>query len=307
VSANVVLLIPAYNAADTIACTLRSIQAQGEALCGLTAVCLADNCSRDDTVAVAQAAWSGPIPLWVLSSDRNVGQHNNVNRAFGALRSEAEWLLLLHADDEAKPDWLATMLREIDTSGPEVASICCSWDSWFPNGNVLPGEDDPGRPTQLIVGGHESVRGTLLKGCWWLITGCAIRVTAFEDVGTFDQELMQVGDWDWLLRCLIRGWTVKYVPRTLIRYRQHSNSISSASLQLDRDIQESLRVVRRYTDVLSRRDLVRFHLARGAFLARRIARAAMHGRVRRSLAAARMIASSAQSLVQCLATAQRSA
>ena len=306
-SSNVVLLIPAYNAADTIECTLRSIEAQGEALCGLKAVCLADNCSEDATVAVAQAAWTGHPPLCVLSSDRNVGQHNNVNRAFSALRSQAEWLLLLHADDEAKPDWLATMLREIACSPPEVASICCSWDSWFPNGNVLKGEDDPTRPTQVIVGEPESVRGTLLKGCWWLITGCAIRVAAFEDVGNFDQNLMQVGDWDWLLRCLSRGWSVKYVPRTLIRYRQHPSSISTASLQMDRDVAESLRVVRGYTNVLSRRDLLRFHMKRANYLTRRMLHAAARLRIRRLLAAARMFARSTQSLLRCLAVAGRPA
>jgi glycosyltransferase involved in cell wall biosynthesis len=303
VAGNIVLVIPAYNAADTIECTLRSIQAQGEALCRLTAVCLADNCSQDATLAVAQAAWSGPIPLWVLRSDRNVGQHNNVNRAFCALRAQAEWILLLHADDEAKPGWLSTMLREIESSSPEVASICCSWDSWFPNGHVLPGEDDPDRPTQVIVGGPESVRGTLLKGCWWLITGCAIRVATFEDVGTFDQELMQVGDWDWLLRCLGRGWSVKYVPRTLIRYRQHPSSISTASLQMDRDVAESLRVVRGYTSVLSRGDLLRFHIKRAGYLTRRMLHAAVRLRVRRLLAAARMFARSGQSLLRCLAEA----
>ena len=123
-SGNVVLLIPAYNSAETIECTVRSIQAQGDALHGLKAVCLADNCSRDATVAVAQAAWSASTPLWVLSSESNVGQHNNVNRAFAALRGEADWLVLLHADDEAKPGWLASMLREIDSAEPNVASVC---------------------------------------------------------------------------------------------------------------------------------------------------------------------------------------
>jgi GT2 family glycosyltransferase len=307
VSGNVVLLIPAFNSACTIECTLHSILAQGEALRRLTAVCLADNCSTDATVAVAEAAWSGPTPLWVLSSDRNVGQHNNVNRAFAALASQAEWLLLLHADDEAKRDWLATMLREIDTSGPDVASVCCSWDNWFPDGSVVRGEDNPARPTEVIVGGLQPVRDTLLKGCWWMISGCAIRVTAFEDVGAFDQELMQVGDWDWLLRCLGRGWSIKYVPRTLIRYRQHPQSISSASLQMDRDIAESLRVVRRYAGLLSRRDLLQFHLKKGSYLTRRMAHAALRLRVRRSLAAARMFARNGQSLVRCLAGTERAA
>jgi GT2 family glycosyltransferase len=307
VSGNVVLLIPAYNSAETIESTLRSILAQGDALRRLTAVYLADNCSTDDTVAVAQAAWNGPIRLGVLSSDRNVGQHNNVNRAFAALGAQAEWLLLLHADDEVKPDWLAMMLAEIDSAGGEVASVCCSWDWWFPSGNVLPGEDDPSRPTQLIVGGPESVRSTLLRGCWWLISGCAIRVSAFEDVGAFDQELMQVGDWDWLLRALSQGWSIKYIPRTLVRYRQHPRSISSASLQMDRDVAESLRVVRRYTDMLSRWDLLRFHVWRAGYLTRRMLHAAARLRVRRSLAAARMFVRSGQSLVRCLAAAGRPA
>jgi hypothetical protein len=78
-------------------------------------------------------------------------------------------------------------------------------------------------------------------------------------------------------------------------------------MQLDHDVADSLRLAQRYTDVMSRRDLVRFHALRGGFLARRMLRAALRRRGRRLVAAARMFGRSGQSLVHCLALAGRPA
>src|SRR4029453_3425840 len=108
----------------------------------------------------------------------------------------------------------------------------------WPDGRVAVGEDDPGRPVKHIAGSPARVRETLLLGCWWHISGCAIRLRAFDQVGPFDASLPQLGDWDWLLRCLAAGWVVTYVPRALIIYRQTPGGVGSVSFQTDRDIRE---------------------------------------------------------------------
>lgn len=61
--------------------------------------------------------------------------------------------------------------------------------------------------------------------------------------------MAQLGDWEWLLRCLARAWSVEYIPRTLIRYRQHEASVSTLSFRMDPDISESLEVMERLGDV----------------------------------------------------------
>jgi glycosyltransferase involved in cell wall biosynthesis len=298
------ILIPAYNAAETIAATLKSVQSQTRERDGLAGLYIADDGSRDATLAVAHAAWQTTVPLHVLSSDGNRGQWNNVNRALSSLGSTAEWVLLLHADDLAKGNWLECMLSRIRTCGPNVASICASWESLLPDGRVVGGEDQPSRPIEVIDGTWNAVRDTIVKGCWWHISGCAIRLSAFRDIGPFNPDL-DVADWEWLLRCLGRGWQVEYVPRVLIQYRQHAASVSSASFLRDRDIQESLALCQRYAPLLSFGQRCEFHLRRAKYAIRRLGRAVLRRDPSRALVSARSLGLVGASLTRCVAVPSR--
>src|SRR5919106_1579541 len=100
----IAILIPSFNSADTIGPTLESVQAQGDGLRHIFALYLADDCSRDHTIAIAEASWKATVPLHVLKGERNLGERGNVNRAMElAERESVDWVLLLHSDDIAKP------------------------------------------------------------------------------------------------------------------------------------------------------------------------------------------------------------
>jgi GT2 family glycosyltransferase len=185
----------------------------------------------------------------------------------------AEWVLILHSDDVAKPTWLETMLSRIDACDRRVGTICSSWDNLFPDGKVEPGEHDPHKPVVRIDGNAASIRRSLLNGCWWHVSGCAIRTQTLGDVGMFDPVLESKGDWDWLLRCLRRGWSAEYVPRTLILYRHHHKSVSATSFAISLDLLDTLSIARRNADVITNIDAARFHMRQEWFLARRMARA----------------------------------
>jgi GT2 family glycosyltransferase len=241
------------------------------------------------------------VPLEVLSADRNVGERTNVNRVLRRIRPEADWVLLLHSDDVAKPSWLRLMLDRISGCEASVASICSSWDDWMPDGSVIPGEDDPERPIEIIRGDRAAVRDTLRRGCWWHISGCAVRLRAFDDVGEFEQRMPQLGDWEWLLRCLARGWSVEYIPRTLIRYRQHEASVSALSFRTDHDIRESLEIIERHAPVLDTRDVLALHGKRMRSCARRLVRAVLRVDTRRAALVLQTWWRVAASLVRILA------
>jgi glycosyltransferase involved in cell wall biosynthesis len=297
--ANIAILIPSYNSAKTIAETLESIQAQGNELRKISAVYLSDDCSLDDTVSIAEAVWKSKTPLKVLRCDENLGERGNVNRAMLIIKKSADWVLLLHSDDIAKPDWARFMISRIDACASNVGSLCSSWDSLMTDGSVTPGEDNLTRPVEVIDGTPESVRGTLRRGCWWHISGCAIRLSAFEDVGGFELNMPQMGDMEWLLRCLNTGWSVEYIPRTLISYRQHTASVSSASFLRNKDILESLEIVQRYALLLSIKELLCFHLRREVFVARRATRALLQANIKRSILAGVTSAQVLLNLLRC--------
>ncbi|NEU71604.1 glycosyltransferase [Hassallia byssoidea VB512170] len=266
---NIAILIPSFNNEDTITYTLESIQSQGEWLKKISAVYIADDCSSDRTIASAEASWQSLIPLQVFPANKNVGERGNVNRAMTLIR-DIDWVLLLHSDDIAKPNWLEMMVSRIEVCPDNVGSICSSWDNLMSDGSIEPGEDDPSRKIEVIEGNNDAIKGTLLKGCWWHISGCAIRVKAFEDCGCFDPNLPQLGDWEWLLRCLQSGWSVEYIPRTLILYRQHVGSVSSKSFQTHRDIREFLQIIPKYITFLESHDLFYIYLQRMRFIFRRL-------------------------------------
>src|SRR5712671_2748668 len=106
-------------------------------------------------------------------------------------------------------------------------------------------------------GTRESVMDTLKAGCWWHISGCAIRVERFFEIGRFRPHLDYMADFDWLLRCLKLGFDIEYIPRTTMLYRMHPASVSSNSFRRGQDLKERLELFGFYCDesYLTRREL----------------------------------------------------
>jgi len=282
----IAIVIPAYNNAATLPATLESIQSQ-QGLGSIAGVHIADDASRDQTIEAARGAWSATVPMKVWPSSQNAGERANVNRVFSALTADHDWALLIHADDLAKPEWLAAMTEQMMRATPATISICSSYDELMPDGSVIPGEDNTARGVELIGGTRDSVKGTLLRGCWWHISGCAIRLKPFDQLGGFREHLPQLGDWEWLLRALSQRHAIEYIPRTLTWYRQHATSVSSQSFRRNLDITEWLTIVREYRDIVSTAEWSRLHASRALTCCRRAARGVISrdgGRVGASLA-----------------------
>src|SRR5262249_11260675 len=242
------IVIPAFNAAATIVETLRAVQrCPGFTKLGGVFVC--DDASTDNTLELAAEAWISEPKLTILQNAQRLGQHTTVNAAFERLRTHYEWLFILHADDVVKENWLELYLQRIKAAEPCVASICSSYDGWYPETNrIEPGEDDFSRDLEIIHGTRESVLGTLKAGCWWHISGCAIRVERFFEIGGFRPQMPQRADFEWLLRCLKLGYDIEYIPRTTMLYRMHSASVSSNSFGRGQDLIERLELFEIYCD-----------------------------------------------------------
>lgn len=240
------IVIPAYNAASTIAATLESVQRCRE-IQAVDAVFICDDASTDRTIDCALQHWAGGPQLTVLHNKQNIGQWATVNRLLRELGNEYQWAFILHADDIVKDNWLELYLNRIKDTGPRVASICSSYDSWFTEPNtVTPGEDDFSRDLEIIRGSREAVTGTLARGCWWHISGCVVRMEYLFEIGGFRTDLPYFGDYEWLLRCLKSEYDIEYIPRTTMLYRIHGKSVSSTSLKRGQDLKEQLDIFGQY-------------------------------------------------------------
>lgn len=285
---SIALVLVSHNREALIGETVASVMVQAGLAAVVTAACLVDDCSTDGTVEAARRAWLAQVPLVALTSERRLGQWHNLNRALDLLAKQYDWILILHDDDLVKPHWLERLADRIRECGPEVASICTSWDSLRPNGSIGPGEDDSRRAIECVRGGAQAARDTLLRGCWWHLSGCAVRSEAIRQVGAFDPGLL-VADWDWLIRCLMAGWHIEYIPRTLLIYREHAETVSAESLATHRDIAEQLLLCRRYGSLLTKREAMQFYRRRLTMLARRGAGAMIRARFRRAASAVHLV------------------
>lgn len=100
----VVVVMPAYNAARTIADTVRAIP---RGCCD--AIIVVDDDSRDDTVARARA-----LGLEVVRHPRNVGYGGNQKTCYlHALRAQATIVVLLHPDGQYDPARIPELIRPI--------------------------------------------------------------------------------------------------------------------------------------------------------------------------------------------------
>ena len=129
---NAVVFVPAYNASSTIAQTLDALQ-NNPGLKRVKAVIVLDDASCDATVAAAKSAWRSTVPLEIWSNLSNAGERTTTNVGIKRLPGDIEWAFILHADDVVKPDWISRYWNEMIGCADDVATICSSYDSWYPS------------------------------------------------------------------------------------------------------------------------------------------------------------------------------
>jgi glycosyltransferase involved in cell wall biosynthesis len=100
----IIVVMPAYNAAQTLDLTYRDIP-----LDWVTRIILVDDASHDATVDVARE-----LPVEVIKHHRNVGYGGNQKTCYtAALREGADVVVMLHPDGQYDPVLLPNIVRPI--------------------------------------------------------------------------------------------------------------------------------------------------------------------------------------------------
>ena len=206
-------MIPAYNAADTIARALDSVLAQSRQPSEIIVV---DDSSSDATAAVVQAYADRGVTLVELPERRGAAGARNE----GIRQATGDAIAFLDADDE----WLSPKLElqiAVLTSSPRIALVACASNLISPEGEDL-GDIYRGHP---IVAGPESWKALLAFN---FITTPS--VLAWRDrilgLGGFDERLKIGEDQDLWIRLALSG-ELGYVERSLVRVHARKNSLSA--------------------------------------------------------------------------------
>jgi peptidoglycan/xylan/chitin deacetylase (PgdA/CDA1 family) len=224
VASGVSVIVPARDAADTVAETLAALRAQ-------TFTCweavVVDDGSDDDTYDIVAGLATRDARIRVVREPR-LGVSAARNR--GVARARYEWLLFLDADDLIVPHALGR-LTDVLVADPGLGAAYGGWARMTPEG-ALVGE----RP------GEES--GDLFRAftryCVFPVHACVVRRSLVQEVGGWDASLRTCEDWDLWQRVARSGTRFGIVPEVIAHYRMRS---TSASVDGERVLVDGLRVL----------------------------------------------------------------
>lgn len=214
------VIIPTYNAENTILETIKSIQKQTFSDWEIIVI---NDGSTDKTLEKLSEIKDQRVK--VLSYE-NSGVAISRNR--GISHATGEYLAFIDADDLWTPDKLALQLAALEKN-PE-AGVAYSWTYYLydePNSEktLFPGES-------IHFSGdvypHLLVKNFLANG-----SNPLIRRNVIDSVGEFDSACVPCEDWDFYLRLAAHCFFV-VVPKHQIIYRQSANSGSSQTKKLEK-------------------------------------------------------------------------
>ncbi len=213
------VIIPAHNAADTLAETLSSLLAQTYPCWEAIVV---DDGSTDRTGSVA-SEFAARDPRIRLESQTQQGESGARNAGIALARYE--WLLFLDADDWLLPQCLERLTQRLDGDSNLDAAIS-GWTRVAPGGEL---SDDKYCPQP------DNVFELSTRCCPFAIHACVVRRSLVEAAGRFDTTLRTCADWDLWQRIARLGARFGAIPEVLVRYRMRPDSAGVNGPQLLRD------------------------------------------------------------------------
>lgn len=199
------VVMPAYNAADTIEGVIRNLSE--EAIAGINHFVVVNDGSKDETKKVVQDRLKNKYPITLLTHNENKGYGAAQKTGFKqAIKQGAEVIALLHSDGQYAPEVLLDMIKPIENGRADVVG-----GSRFKGGEMrrnMPPIRYFGNRTltaleNLIFGAHLSIYHSGYK----VYSRKALKDIPFErysDKFVFDSEM--------LFGALERNLTIEEVP-----------------------------------------------------------------------------------------------
>lgn len=205
------VIVPAYNAADTLDRALKSLVAQTRPADEIIVV---DDGSTDNTAEIAQA-----YPAVRCISQPNTGLPGARNTGIKA--STGNWIGFLDADDEWLPTKLQRQLEHL-ARHPDLA-----WTS--ANFYRCLGSNDPGQPDVDLEQARQTLQGreqiesyfqAFMHRTIGNVDTMLIRRDVFDEVGFFNPKQKRIEDMELWFRIAYHHPQIGYLPEPLARYYQ---------------------------------------------------------------------------------------
>lgn len=203
------VVIPARNAAETIAATLDSLLAQDWPHWHAIVV---DDGSTDDTAAIARDFAARDPRIEAMSGPKaGAGAARNA----GLARATAPWILFLDSDDTLLPTMMGRMTATL-AAQPQADAVHCGWTFTDPDGAVIGTQRCPETSSDLFP--------VFACYCAFAIHACIFRRSLLEGAGTFDPGLTTCEDFDLWQRLARTGAGFVPLDEDLAIYRLRPNA-----------------------------------------------------------------------------------
>ena len=196
------IIIPCYKQAHFLSDAIESALAQ-TVPCSVYVV---DDHSPDNVYEVVRK-YKGVGYIW-HSENKGLSAARNS----GIRQAETEWILPLDADDTIHP----TMIEKCLEVNADIVGV---------------GQQTFGDYSQSHIFLKDPVLYDFMQ--WNQINCCSLfRKGMWEAVGGYDESMREgYEDWDFWLRSVNKGYTVKTIQEVLFFYRKHGNSMVSEAVQ----------------------------------------------------------------------------
>jgi glycosyltransferase involved in cell wall biosynthesis len=218
------VVIPAFNAQDTLAASMRSVLQQSEPDLELIVV---DDGSSDDTLALARTFTDRRV---TVATQPNAGPAAARNRGISLAR--APIVAFLDRDDLLLPSYLRAV-KETFAADPQADFVYS--DAWtFDDATrrvrrqTTAYYQHPPQPPPATA--WEMFRELLLRN--FIIVPVAVRRDVIVAAGMFDEKMLAAQDWDMWLRLSAAGHRGTPAPGPLGLRREHAAQISKNPLRI---------------------------------------------------------------------------
>lgn len=212
------VIIACYNAANTLAETLASLQNQDEQ--DWEAICIDDG-STDSTRSLLHIAADMDRRIRTIAK---VNEGPSVARNMGAAMAKSDWIAFLDADDI----WLPQKLSHV----AQIAAAEPGTDAIY--GRVAFFEDasaaDTGRSN--VKAGATPLEALLGENPVCTLSNLCIRRETFFEVGGFREDMRYSEDLEFLVRLVAAGKTLTGTSSLLVRYRASYSGLSANLMQM---------------------------------------------------------------------------
>ena len=205
------VVVPAYNARETLAESLASVQRQSWPHWEIIVV---DDGSTDGTLGLAESAARSDPRITVL---RQAHQGVSAARNLGLARARYPWVLFLDADDWVEPSHLERMTSTL-AADVTLDAVHCGWSIATASGKAV--EEDHCKSIGDLF--H-----LLARHPAFIVHACVIRRDLVRSVGGFDPAYSRIQDWVMWQRVARTGCRFGRVAESLAGYRMQPASVSS--------------------------------------------------------------------------------